>query len=118
MVQLSDDADHYVVADAVRIDVPDPNTLRLTDTPVRGGDLADLSGESVSPVLTEAIAAWQATGLAPAELARLAAVDVQIAELPGDYLGLASADGTTIWLDNNAAGHGWNVLKGKGQRAK
>ena len=39
---------------------------------------------------------------------RLAGVEVIVAPLPGTILGLASKYDGTIWLDNNAAGHGWD----------
>ena len=36
-------------------------------------------------------------------------LDVRLAELPGTVLGMASGLSGTIWLDTNAAGHGWYV---------
>ena len=58
----------------------------------------------VQPLLTEALARWQATGV---DTSALGSIDVRIAELGGLTLGKA-ADGV-IWLDNNAAGWGWFV---------
>jgi hypothetical protein len=41
------------------------------------------------------------------ELARLKGVSVEIRDLPGTLLGLASS--TVIWIDVDAAGHGWFI---------
>src|SRR5262249_35686843 len=62
---------------------------------------------ALDAVLAEAIARWTATGLTDEQLALLESVNVQITDLGGGTLGLA--DGTTIWLDDNAAGWGWFV---------
>ena len=107
VVELSDNADGYVQADAVRIDVPDPHPLLAAGPAVADAGGAELSSDQVAPLLADAIGHWQSTGLNPAEMARLSDVQVIVAELPGNLLGLASAYGTTIWLDHNAAGHGW-----------
>src|SRR5207244_156071 len=58
----------------------------------------------VEPLLTEAIARWQAAGV---DTSGLGAILVQIADLGGSTLGLAS--GYTIYLDVNAAGWGWFI---------
>ena len=42
-----------------------------------------------------------------ADLRRLAAIDVRIADLPGDEIGMAS--GPSITIDRDAARHGWFV---------
>jgi hypothetical protein len=63
-----------------------------------------LTQAQVRPLLTQAIALWQARG---ADTSRLGHVDVVIADLGGATLGLAS--GHTITLDDNAAGWGWLV---------
>ena len=59
--------------------------------------------------MAEAVAMWESTGLTAAETARLADVQLLVTNLPGTKLGLASAHGTHIWIDTNAAGYGWNV---------
>lgn len=63
-----------------------------------------LDRHQVKPLLVEALARWQATGV---DATSLVAIDVRITDLPGTLLGLAS--GNIIWLDANAAGWGWFV---------
>jgi probable HAF family extracellular repeat protein len=58
----------------------------------------------VRPLITEALARWQAAGVDPSGLG---SIQIQIADLGGTTLGLAS--GHTITLDDNAAGWGWFV---------
>jgi hypothetical protein len=56
-------------------------------------------------VLPTAIAFWTERDATAAE--RLANVQVIIADLPAQILGLGSFDSSTIWLDRNAADRGW-----------
>jgi subtilisin-like proprotein convertase family protein/sugar lactone lactonase YvrE len=65
---------------------------------------AALTAEQARPLLTEALARWQAAGAA---VPRFQNIDVQIANLPGATVGMAA--GHTIWLDDDAAGWGWFV---------
>jgi hypothetical protein len=65
---------------------------------------ANLSAEQVSPLLTEALARWQAAGV---DSSAFANIDIRIADLGNATLGFAS--GNTIWLDDNAAGWGWFI---------
>ena len=55
----------------------------------------------VTPLLSEALARWQAAGVDTAGLGNL---QVRITDLGGTTLGLAS--GNIIYLDSNAAGWG------------
>jgi membrane-associated phospholipid phosphatase len=66
---------------------------------------ASLRAGQVQPLLTEALARWQAAGIDPSALNCLT---VRIADLGGLTLGKAAAGGV-IWLDDNAAGWGWFV---------
>jgi hypothetical protein len=66
--------------------------------------VATLTAAQVNAVLPEAFARWPAAGV---DTSALAGLDVRIADLGGTTLGLAS--GSTIWLDDNAAGWGWFV---------
>jgi hypothetical protein len=113
-VQLSDDADGYVLADALRLNVPDPLPLHLDGNEAEAPGAVPVSNKSAQTVLSQAIASWQSTGLTDEQTSRLAEVNVIVAELPETTLGLASRYGTTIWVDTNAAGHGWMY---EGQRA-
>lgn len=63
-----------------------------------------LTPSQVEPLLAEAIARWQATGV---DTSTLHGIDIRIADLGGMTIGLA--DGHTIWLDDDAAGWGWFV---------
>jgi hypothetical protein len=66
-----------------------------------------LTPKLLKPLIAEATVRWAASAKAPSILAQLEHVSVQIADLPGPYLGWASRD--TIWVDQNAAGYGWFV---------
>jgi hypothetical protein len=63
-----------------------------------------LRAGQVQPLLTQALARWQAAGVDTSALGR---IDVRIADLGG--LTLGRADDGIIWLDDNAAGWGWFV---------
>jgi len=75
----------------------------LVDNP----DAAALSQADLQPIVSQAIADWADLGLATDQLADLVAVRFVITDLSGAQLGLAERD--TIFLDLNAAGHGWFV---------
>ncbi len=68
------------------------------------GEAPALTQSQLSPILSEAISRWQSAG---ADASILAGLNVQVTNLAGTKLGLAS--GNTIWLDNNAAGWGWFI---------
>jgi hypothetical protein len=63
-----------------------------------------LRADLVRPLLSEALARWQAAGV---DTSALRGIDVRIADLGG--LTLGRAEGGIIWLDDNAAGWGWFV---------
>lgn len=63
-----------------------------------------LIGAEAAGVLDAALGRWGAAGLATGQLA---GVQLEITDLPGDLLGLA--EGQTVYLDRDAAGHGWFV---------
>src|SRR5262249_54690422 len=65
---------------------------------------ASLRSDQVQPPLTEALARWQAAGIAASALS---GITVRIADLGGLTLGKAA--GGVIWLDDNAAGWGWFI---------
>lgn len=88
----------------------DPMTLAYTGDSLRAASLPSqpsteiLSAEHVRPLLSQALARWQAAGT---DTPSLHGIDIRIADLGGHTLGLAS--GNTIWLDDNAAGWGWFI---------
>jgi len=80
------------------------------DSAAVSGEVApaqDLDRQAVAGLFRQAVDAWASAGIAQAQLARLENVAWQFADLPGLLLGTAS--GTTILLDQNAAGFGWFV---------
>jgi hypothetical protein len=81
-----------------------------------------LTTYGVSTALKAAVTQWQSTGISDAEMAQLSSVQVLAAHLPGTMLGWASATSPTIYVDFDAAGHGWKYevqrAKGKGQSAE
>jgi probable HAF family extracellular repeat protein len=70
--------------------------------PRNASEFLDL--EQVAPLADAATMRWQAAGI---DVASLAAITIQVADLPGTTLGLVA--GNTIWLDINAAGWGWFI---------
>jgi hypothetical protein len=70
-------------------------------------DVQPLTPDQLAPVVATAEAGWAATGVGGASLAALTGLDVRIADLPGNVLG-AQTPGV-IWIDINAAGHGWFI---------
>src|SRR5262249_28319080 len=75
----------------------------------RGGNAngEPLTPEMLRPIITEAIARWQAAGLDPQQLSTLRQVRFVIADLGEAYLGLATPG--VIWIDQTPAGYGWVV---------
>ena len=70
---------------------------------VPDGIVATLKISDLAPIVEEALASFEAIGLD----ARMKGVEYVITDLPGAMLGLA--EHSTIYLDYNAAGHGWFV---------
>ncbi|MDA1052075.1 MAG: Ig-like domain-containing protein [Planctomycetota bacterium] len=66
-----------------------------------------LTDEQVQPLLEAAMLRWLSTNSIGDRARALNDVRVQVADLDGRLLGLAS--GNTIWIDRDAAGHGWFV---------
>jgi hypothetical protein len=71
------------------------------------GGFSSLDPASLLPLTNAAIAQWVLSGISTAAAARLSHARVSVIDLPLDYLGHTST--TTIYLDHNAAGHGWFV---------
>ncbi len=84
-----------------------PNALNV-DNPLSGGSPGGkmLSQAMLSPVVNQAISQWAAAGVSSARLDTLSQIDVQLAELSGSLLGMASSS-DVIWIDRDAAGYGW-----------
>ncbi len=71
------------------------------------GSAANLAREDLDALFDEAVARWH--DMLPSSLVedRLRNVTVDVMDLPGTKLGMGSS--TMIWIDVNAAGHGWFV---------
>jgi CSLREA domain-containing protein len=80
-----------------------------------GATSATLDAESLTPVVWQAIAAWELAGLDAVRVASLHTVTFEIADLPGRYLAWATPD--RIVLDIDAAGYGWYVASEAGSVA-
>ena len=50
---------------------------------------------------------WSDAGLGPEALSKLESVEFVVTDLPKDQLGLATPD--VVYIDRDAAGHGWFV---------
>ncbi len=68
-------------------------------------DVTPLSQQQLQPLVTQAMALWQIAGT-PSSVSALNSLEFRIADLPDDLLGLAFS--RVIYLDHNAAGHGWH----------
>jgi hypothetical protein len=77
-----------------------------------GRDATTLLMSSLAPTLAQAKAHWHASGLGAEQRSRLDAAQVYLAELPNNLLGWASFDDSSIWLDTDAAGYGWDSRQG------
>ena len=105
-----------VAAGAFNNPYPSPSNVDIAlaryegDAPLQAASAAPnpsatiLTYSQVQPLLSEALARWQASGV---DVSGLGQLDIRITNLGGNYLGMT--DGHTIWLDDNAAGWGWFV---------
>jgi hypothetical protein len=102
-VSLTDiGADEYVIPDAVRIERLGP--LHASSRPFLGTGVA-VTPENVNHLFAMAVDQW-AHAATPDQFSN---VEVRIADLSGTILGLASEATETIWVDADAAGHGWQL---------
>jgi hypothetical protein len=72
----------------------------------RQGVVLEDDAESLRPLAAAASQMWQAP--------ELAAVQVVVQDLGGRFLGLASTLTNTIFIDDDAAGYGWDTGSGRG----
>jgi hypothetical protein len=86
--------------------------VHLDELNLAGGEAAlaqtghALTSTALEPVVQEAIAVWTASGLHAQQIQLLDRVDVRVADLGGTTLGAQFSP--DVWIDRNAAGHGWN----------
>jgi hypothetical protein len=86
---------------------PIDSALRLAASGLEPSGARRLTQAQLDLGLATAVAQWQAAGLAPAAISQLSRVAVHLADLPGNFLGLAFAD--SVWIDFDAAGYGWRT---------
>lgn len=72
-----------------------------------------LTSDLLRPAVSEAISAWAMAGVDAAQLTALSRVDVQLANLSGGLLGMAS-EANLLWIDVDAAGYGWGIGSASG----
>jgi len=84
------------------------NGAQATDIGASGNLSAQpLTQQELVPIVRQAIAAWSAAGISAEQTFILLNTPVYITDLPGAFLGMSSPDG--IWIDKDAAGHGWFI---------
>jgi Tol biopolymer transport system component len=85
-------------------DCPDFRGARRENGTVPLRPDAALTDADLQPIVSQAVADWASAGVA---VGLLESLDFIIADLPGSQLGRATRD--TIFLDIDAAGHGWFI---------
>jgi hypothetical protein len=88
------------------------HALLATSLPSGTSVTQTLTLQELQPVLAQAMAAWRSAGVSPESLAALGNIRVHIVDLPGAELGLAYHG--DLWIDQNAAGWGWDINGGSG----
>ena len=78
--------------------------LNLDGTPTTGGET--LTPAVLAPVIDAAIDYWAEQGVDAESLEQLISTEVKIGDLGGTSLG--ETDGSTVMLDDDAAGYGWS----------
>jgi hypothetical protein len=91
----------------VDMNTPIGSPLHLFGDVGNTAELDVLTAEEVRPLFDEAVARWQTLLSDQADVRRLQNATIQIMDLPGTTLGLATS--TVIWIDVDGAGHGWFV---------
>ena len=84
----------------------DPLLLEGPELPA-AGPVATLTEDDLAPLVTAAIARWEAAGITDAQVTALEAVQFHVTDLADNTLGLAQ--GFIILIDQSAAGRGWFV---------
>ena len=74
-----------------------------------GNKIAAIHPTSLDPIVSEAISRLTATGLTEQQSSVLQNVDFHVTKIDNRKQQLAYAVGNTVWIDDDAAGHGWFV---------
>jgi Ca2+-binding RTX toxin-like protein len=106
---LSCDAVNVKTDDSAFRDSDDGMNVVASDAPdAHTAAASDLTTEQLDPIVVEAKRRWIESGLVDEDMLELLnSVNFQIADLGG--LTLATTVGTTVYIDVDAAGHGWFV---------
>ena len=102
VVQLTNNANEYVMADGIRIERLSP--LLAAGGEISGSSAGALTNLGLQPIVAAAITRLGHEGFDPQVLSR---VVFTIEDLPGATLGVAGSQ--AISIDANAAGHGWFI---------
>jgi hypothetical protein len=105
-VTLSDDANEYVIADAVWVRSALP-LLAAGGEVLSARNAAPLAEANLQPIIDEALSRWAQFDLPGELVSRLEHTEFVVADLPGSNLGLAFSD--KIYIDCDAAGYGWFI---------
>jgi len=89
------------------MNTPVGSPLVLLGQDIGDSGTAPLTKQEIRPLFDEAVKRWGAALGDMEAVERLSQVRVEVMDLPGTLLGLASS--TIIYIDTNAAGHGWFV---------
>lgn len=93
------------------VTVPIPGFLHVDQIAV-GGPMSDdqiLQTHALPGIVDEAIRRLERTGLDQDEVALLQTVEYRVTSLDDEHRAVGYAAGTTVTLDDNAAGHGWFI---------
>ena len=82
--------------------------LLASGGPALAQDRGLLTQESLNQAVDQAINYWQNTGVDSSAVSKLQQIHVEVADLSGDELGIAS-DTNYVWIDRDAAGYGWQL---------
>ena len=67
-----------------------------------------LTQESLNQAVDQAINYWSNLGVDASAVSKLQQIHIEVADLSGDELGIAS-DTNYVWIDRDAAGYGWQL---------
>ncbi|WP_406693968.1 Ig-like domain repeat protein [Singulisphaera sp. Ch08] len=104
-VELANDANGFIIADAVRISTA--GSLLAEPGPGPLVQEALLTTTDLPTLVDAALARWQAAGVDATRIQALRDTSIRITDLSGDELAFANGDGIT--LDSDAAGYGWFI---------
>ena len=104
-VRLTNQANQFVIADAVRIERVNP--LQVNALPQGERATSSLTQSDLDRMLAAASTVWIAAGVSAEQKTQLANATASVRELPGNLLGAATSVG--LMIDPHAAGWGWYV---------